>query len=127
MRVCGCGCGASLEGRRSDAVYLDHAHRERVKRRRGGATGQVGRRRRTPYEVRDGCWVWLLAKNVGGYGLVARGGRTRIAHRWYYEQEHGPVPEGYELHHVCGRRDCVNPAHVRAVTRLEHVRIHEAW
>lgn len=57
-----------------------------------------------------------------------------MAHRWYYEQEHGPIQNGLELDHLCHNRDancpgnecihrrCVNPLHLEAVAHPENVR-----
>ena len=73
-----------------------------------------------------GCWEWQGAKsNIQGHGSLRRDGRHFLAHRWYYEQEHGPIPEGMEIHHVCKVPHCVNPAHLQALTILEHKRAHK--
>lgn len=71
-----------------------------------------------------GCWLWLKYVNRGarnGYGELMRDGKKSPAHRWYYEQAHGPVPEGMQLDHLCNRT-CVNPAHLEPVTGAENVR-----
>jgi hypothetical protein len=31
------------------------------------------------------------------------------------------VPRGKELHHLCGNVACINPDHLVAVTRKEHI------
>lgn len=38
------------------------------------------------------------------------------AHRWIYEQVYGPVPTELQIDHLCFVRECVNPAHLEAVT-----------
>lgn len=43
------------------------------------------------------------------------------AHRWFYEQLVGDIPEGYEVDHLCKVTSCVNPAHLEAVTKRENV------
>ncbi|MFA6167780.1 MAG: HNH endonuclease signature motif containing protein [Gemmatimonadaceae bacterium] len=70
-----------------------------------------------------GCWVWQYAKTSAGYGYTRpmTSDGTRLAHRAYYEMARGPAPKGTEIHHTCGRRDCVNPAHMEAMTRREHM------
>lgn len=69
-----------------------------------------------------GCWVWLRYADVRwGYGRMWDGEKVRGAHVVYYEREYGPVPEGCDVHHLCGRRLCVNPRHLQAVTRREHM------
>lgn len=48
----------------------------------------------------------------------------RKAHRVAWEERHGPIPDGLELHHVCENPACVNVDHLRLVARSEHQRIH---
>jgi hypothetical protein len=76
--------------------------------------------RKTP-----GCWMWLGASNQDGYPTVWHPGRKTMVrvHKLLWEAAHGPVPPGKELHHeVCQFARCVNPAHLAAVTRAEHLR-----
>jgi hypothetical protein len=40
-----------------------------------------------------------------------------------FELFKGAVPEGKEIHHSCGNPLCVNPEHLIAVTRKEHVEL----
>jgi hypothetical protein len=70
------------------------------------------------------CWVWTSSLNQSGYGqLYVGGGRHMyLAHKWAWEQEHGPVPDGLELDHLCRHRDCVRPSHLEAVTHAENLR-----
>ena len=65
------------------------------------------------------CWLWAYAYlNDNGYGQFSLTGRRLVlAHDWAWEQEHGPVPVGLELDHLCRNRACVRPSHLEAVTR----------
>jgi hypothetical protein len=49
-------------------------------------------------------------------------GGARSAHRFYYEQHVGPIPEGLQLDHLCRNTRCVNPAHLEPVTGAENMR-----
>ncbi len=71
------------------------------------------------------CWIWTAGKNRSGYGLFGRPKSergSRLAHRYSFEAENGPVPAGLECDHRCSVRACVRPDHVEAVTHAENVR-----
>lgn len=76
----------------------------------------------------SGCWLWEGNRTPTGYGLFGywRGGDkpygTLRVHKQMYRWFVGEVPEGLELDHLCRSRNCVNPAHLEAVTHLENVR-----
>lgn len=65
-----------------------------------------------------GCWIWLAAPGANGYARLD----GTSAHRVYYEKFVGAIPEGYEVDHLCERRNCVNPEHLEAVTKSENNR-----
>jgi hypothetical protein len=80
----------------------------------------------------DGCWIWAGDRDHQGYGRVHLDGQSHYAHRWVYERERAPIPEGLVLDHLCHtisplcaggacrHRLCVNPAHLEPVTRSEN-------
>jgi len=70
----------------------------------------------------EGCWRWTGAHSWNGYGLVSVGRTNKRAHRVAYALWVGPIPEGLEIDHLCGVRDCFNPDHLDAVTQLENLR-----
>lgn len=69
----------------------------------------------------DGCLLWNGCKIRGGYGLVSISGRRWLAHRIAYIWQKGSIPEGLELDHLCRVRNCVNPNHLRPVTRRQNI------
>lgn len=69
----------------------------------------------------NGCWVWTAAGDGRGYGVFWDGRRQVRAHRFAYSLWHGPAPAGLDIDHLCRNRGCVNPAHLRAVSRRENV------
>lgn len=73
--------------------------------------------------VSSGCLEWQAAKQKDGYGIFGDGdGGCVLAHRWAWENEHGPIPEGKEIDHLCRNRACVEVSHLEPVTHAENVR-----
>jgi len=66
------------------------------------------------------CWEWIGGKNSLGYGLFYRDGRQGGAHRATYEVYNGPIADGLVIDHLCHNTGCVNPDHLRAVTRKQN-------
>jgi len=65
--------------------------------------------------------------NVQGYARVVAGhARWQLAHRAAWIDAHGEIPDGKELHHVCGTKACVNVDHLELVTHREHGQRHLA-
>lgn len=46
--------------------------------------------------------------------------RHMMYHVYIWEQHHGKLPEGYEVHHKCGNRACCNINHLEALDGREH-------
>lgn len=72
----------------------------------------------------EACWPWRGTTN-GHYGhlrMKGRAGKVK-AHRWAYERVYGAIPEGWEVHHLCGNSLCCNPDHLTAMPRSEHRRL----
>lgn len=70
------------------------------------------------------CWEWTGARTVmnGEYGVIRIEGSMVRAHRWLYEQVHGPIPDGFEPDHLCRNTACVNDSHLEPVTHQENMR-----
>jgi len=70
----------------------------------------------------DTCWLWT-GDTWNGYGKINWLGVTRLVHRVVYIFWNGPIC-GKHVHHICLVSNCVNPDHLQAVTRSEHLAIH---
>ena|SRR6185369_15231411 len=82
------------------------------------------KKKRRRHEAPGDCWRWN-GECRNGYGLVTADDRyPKFAHIAIYEMLYGLLPIGYELHHLCWVKRCVNPAHLQAVTHEEHREIH---
>lgn len=83
---------------------------------------------RTPWEDKftmepnTGCWLWLgaVAGNGRAYVRDVELGTNVIAPRYSWKLRYGQYPEG-ELHHICFTPLCVNPDHLKIVTRHENL------
>jgi hypothetical protein len=72
------------------------------------------------------CWLWRGGVDRQGYGIAWLNGHSARAARLAYEAWVGEIPPGYQIHHTCPNRRCVNPAHLRGKERKEHFRLHAA-
>lgn len=74
----------------------------------------------------DDCWLWQNAATDNGYGVIGRGGGRGagniLAHVAVYLDKVGPIPDGWQVDHLCRQTLCCNPAHLEAVTQAENLR-----
>ena len=66
------------------------------------------------------CIFWKDPLMKNGYGQLCVNGGFFLAHRFSYSQFIGPIPPGICIDHICRQRNCVNPSHLRLVTRKEN-------
>jgi hypothetical protein len=69
-----------------------------------------------------GCWVFARIDR-SGYSSFKHNGQNKIGHRFAYERLVGPIPDDFDIDHLCDRhRNCVNPAHMEPVSKSENAR-----
>ena len=71
----------------------------------------------------DECWE--TRSNGDGYTRVGLIDGEQLAHRisWVIHNRRR-IPAGYAIHHECGTKSCVNPAHLTLLTQTEHAALH---
>lgn len=124
-QLCECGCGLPT----MIARYTDNRHGtikgQPLKLRRGHSLSGSGRRKKDRIKIEDcghdtPCWLWQLKTDKAGYGRTNLNGKEWLAHRLYYTEHIGRIPEGYVVDHLCSVKNCVNPNHLEAVTPQEN-------
>lgn len=96
------------------AVFENHgSYRNHARFNQGGCSFEKRFWGRVDKNGPNGCWVWTGVTNERGYGMICWGGNKNYrAHRYVWEQKHGPTPSYQFCLHKCDNRRCVNPDHI---------------
>ena len=90
-----------------------------------GVAGERAYRNPNSWEEGEGaCWKWKRAYSSNGRPQAWNGKIMTHAHRLIYEELVGPIPAGYDLHHLCENVSCVNPEHMEPLARNIHAARH---
>lgn len=77
-------------------------------------------------DVDGDCWISQYADQGRGYAYVgfSENGKMhyRLVHRVAWVHFNGPIPDGLVVDHICKRRRCINPVHLRLLTLAENTR-----
>jgi hypothetical protein len=69
----------------------------------------------------NGCWEWQGSRTTAGYGNLHADGELTYAHRFSYDACN-LIPLGKrDCHHLCEYTLCVNPYHLLATDKRNHV------
>lgn len=88
---------------------------------------RVAERAATRYTVdEEGCWISTYSTGSHGYAQVGWNDGTKVrtttAHWAAWVYAHGPIPPLATVDHLCKRRRCVRPAHLRLLSNYENAR-----
>ena len=70
----------------------------------------------------ESCWNWIGHSADGRYGLIGYNKRQHPAHRYAWERERGPIPDGLSVLHRCDNPKCVRIDHLFLGTQLDNMR-----
>jgi hypothetical protein len=65
------------------------------------------------------CWTWTGRTTPDGTPTIRTRTRTTTARRYYWERDHGPIPEGKVLFAMCRNTLCVRPRHMDPIDPAE--------
>lgn len=73
-------------------------------------------------EKTDECWLWRAAlKKPENYGFFTIDGKLQYAHRYAWQSERGPIPQGLLVCHTCDNPTCVRVSHLFLGTHKDNV------
>ena len=58
--------------------------------------------------------------NQDGYFRKRWPDAAEMFHRFIWRARKGPIPDGYEINHLCGNRACQNGEHLECIDGTEH-------
>lgn len=76
------------------------------------------------------CLEWGGPRDKNGYGKSNRrinGKRINYAHRYFYTLEHGDIPDGMTIDHLCKNTSCCNVEHLEAVSHRDNLLRGNGW
>lgn len=128
--VCACGCGAPTQPARWTVRSKGLVKGEPTRYVRGHNSRVYPPINLDNWIAEDRgfetpCHVWQGSTDRNGYSKVTiyigKRVTSRPAHLAVWEREHGPVPPGKELDHLCRVRACVRTSHLESVTHRENI------
>ena len=66
------------------------------------------------------CTIYTTSHDHKGYAYIKIAGVLRKVHRYVWERDRGPIPEGMQIDHQCFNKACFNLDHLRLVTNQQN-------
>src|SRR5262245_17641261 len=68
----------------------------------------------------SGCLLWTGHVHSSGYGRIVVDRRDRFVHCVAWEEQHGPIPPGMQVQHLCNVKRCIEPTHLTLGTPAQN-------
>jgi hypothetical protein len=79
-------------------------------------------------ELPNGCIQWVAGIDASYYGeFYVAPDKIIYAHRYAWEADRGPIPDGLQVDHLCHNRGCVNVKHMQLIKMTENPKATENW
>lgn len=80
--------------------------------------------------VAEARWHYRRGRDRSWRGGWKNGYKTlrdgTFVHRYVAERTYGPIPRGYEVHHINGDKEDNRPCNLAVLSKEEHRKIHSA-
>ncbi|MGE3608043.1 MAG: HNH endonuclease [Bacteriovoracaceae bacterium] len=77
---------------------------------------------KTVKDKKFGCWNFSGSLSKAGYGKTYFNGKHSEVHRVVYKILNGNIRKGLDVSHDCDNPKCVNPNHLRLLTRSKNIK-----
>ena len=73
----------------------------------------------------NGCLFYTYNKKKNGYSLVSYGDEMMPVHRVVFMLSGKTIPVGFDVHHKCHNKSCIEITHLEALSRSQHALLSE--
>src|SRR5215831_17906702 len=73
----------------------------------------------------NGCLLYTNNKKKNGYSLVSYGDEMMPVHRVVYLLSGKTILVGFDVHHTCYNKSCIEITHLEALSRSQHALLSE--
>ena len=73
----------------------------------------------------NGCLFYTYNKKKNGYSLVSYADEMMPVHRVVFMLSEKSIPVGFDVHHKCHNKSCIEITHLEALSRSQHALLSE--
>jgi hypothetical protein len=123
---CACGCGQPTHAYKHSSPGRGHFKGQPMPYIKGHTGGWPAIDWDDLVTTETGCQIFASYEYPAqGYRRMRWKGEPTSIHRVMWEKSHGPIPDGYLVHHRCENKKCINIEHLELLSWGEHTRLHK--